>query len=255
MEFQEFFVLPHRQRKGKQMLFKKKKNGPVDLRLDENQFAKILDIKADDVGTKYCIIAQADHYYLLYRDGRFLGMPCPYGGAIYPFSLDPTKPGSGSQKKQFNAARIVCLSNAYNVNVLWGTRENRVLEDPITKEKYMYGANGSFYAKIEEKDAAQSADKFYRKILSQHSNEAYTYENLRTKLGDAFIPKIGAAIQDYVDENKVSLASFVGLNDKELQAISSTVCKKIINVFDEYGIVIVESASCDSVIKKVFVVM
>ena len=237
------------------MLFKKKKNGPVDLRLEEKQFAKILDIKATDVGTKYCIIAQADHYYLLYRDGRFLGMPCPYGGAIYPFSLDPTKPGSGSQKKKFNAARIVCLSNAYNVNVLWGTVEHRVLEDPMTKEKYLYGANGAFYAKIEERDAAQSADKFYRKILSQHSSDAYTYEDLRKKLGDAFIPKIGNAIQNYVDENKVSLNSFVGLNDRELQAISAAVCKKIINVFDEYGIVIVESASCDCLLKKVFLAM
>ena len=235
------------------MLFKKKKNGPVDMRLEEKQFAKILDIKADDVGTKYCVIAQADHYYLLYRDGRFLGMPCPYGGAIYPFSLNPTEPGSKSQKKKFNAARIVCLSNAYVLEVKWGTRDNPVLSDPITQKNYMYGANGAFYAKIEEKDAARSADKFYRKVLSQFSGEAFTYENLRDKLLNAFLPKINDAVQNYINANRVSLTDFIGMNGQQLKAISNALCSNMINVFDEYGVVIVESSSKDCILSKIFV--
>ncbi len=235
------------------MLFKKKKNGPVDLRLDENQFAKILDIKADDVGTKYCIIAQADHYYLLYRDGRFLGMPCPYGGAIYPFSLDPTKPGSGSQKKKFNAARIVCLSNAYNLKVRWGTKDRRILIDPVTQKNYMYGANGVFYIKIEEKDAARAADKFYRKVLSHYSGDAYTNEALRDYLGDIFVPQIGSAIQKYINDNHISLNTFIGMNDLQLREVSRAICKEVINVFDEYGLIIVEVASSESILGKMLV--
>ncbi|MBO5041870.1 MAG: hypothetical protein J6D87_02800 [Clostridia bacterium] len=235
------------------MLFKKKKNGPVDLKLDETQFAKMLDVKAMDVGKKYCVISQADHYNLLYRDGRFLGMPCPYGGAIYPFSLDPTKPGKNSEKKKFNAAKIVCLSNAYNLKVRWGTKDRRILVDPVTHKNYLYGANGVFYIKIEEKDAARAADKFYRKVLSQNSGDAYTNEALRDYLSDIFVPQIGSAIQKYINDNNISLTSFIGMNDLQLREVSRALCKEVVNVFDEYGLVIVEVASCESILGKMVV--
>ena len=235
------------------MLFKKKKNGPVDLKLEENHFSKILEVKAADVGNKYCITAQADHYNLLYRDGRFLGMPCPFGGSIYPFSLDPTKPGSGSEKKKFNSAKIVCISNAYNVKVRWGTKDKRILVDPVTKKNYFYGANGLFFVKIEEKDAALSADKFYRSVLSQLTSDNFTNDNLRDFLGEVFVPQIGSAIQKYINENNIALASFIGMSDDQLREVSRKICKEVINVFDKYGLIIVEVASCESILSKLIV--
>lgn len=235
------------------MLFKKKKNGPVDLKLDESQFSKILEIKATEVGNKYCVVAQADHYNLLYRDGRFLGMPCPFGGSIYPFSLDPTKHGSNSEKKKFNSAKIVCLSNAFNVKVKWGTKDKRILVDPITKKNYLFGANGLFYVKIEEKDAAQSADKFYRSVLSQITTDSFTNENLRDFLSDIFVVQIGSAIQKYIDKNRISLESFIGMNDLQLREVSRDLCREVINVFNNYGLVIVEIASCETILSKIVV--
>ena len=83
------------------MFFKKKKTGPVEIKLADDQFCCIVEEKAEDVSHKYCVLASSDNYNLLYRDGRFMGMPQPYGGSIYPFSQDPTKPGSKQQKKQY----------------------------------------------------------------------------------------------------------------------------------------------------------
>ena len=103
-------------------LFKKKKKGSVEIKLAADQFCRILEDKAEDCSHTYCIDTDADQYNLLYRNGQFKGMPTPYGGTIYPFSVDPTKPGSRSEKKQFNRTKVVCLSKDSNLKVTWGTK-------------------------------------------------------------------------------------------------------------------------------------
>ena len=99
------------------MFGSKKKSGPVEIKLEADQFCRVLEDKAAEVKSNYCVIASSDNYNLLYRDGQFMGMPKPFGGAIYPFSVDPTQEGSNGQKKQFHTAKIVCLSKDFNLKV------------------------------------------------------------------------------------------------------------------------------------------
>jgi hypothetical protein len=229
--------------------FKKKKDGPVSLKLGADQFCTILEDKAEDVKSTYCIMADSDNYTLLYRDGSFLGMPKPFGGAIYPFSPNPTVKGSESQKKQFHTSKIVCLSSAFNLKVYWGTRSPFTLEDPVSQRAFSVGARGVFYVMIDPSDAARKADMFYRKCLSQGNADVFNTESLRDFLSEAFIMQIGARIQKYIEEKGRSLENYVGLQPSEILSISEELYPKMKDIFDEYGLTIVESSSSASILQ------
>ena len=235
------------------MFFKKKKSGAVELKLDQEQFCAILDEKSTDVTKKYCVIANADTYNLLYRDGRFLGTPRPFGGAIYPFSLDPTKQGSNRDKKQFHTAKIVTLSKDFNLKVYWGTEIPFMMEDPVTREAYRVGARGVFYVNIDPDDAARKADMFYSKCLTQRNAELFTAEALRDFLREAFIVQIGARIQKYIELNGRTLSNYVGLQPSEILAISKDIFPDICNIFSAYGLSIVKESSAGSILQGLIV--
>ncbi len=235
------------------MLFKKKKKGPVEIRLNEKQFCSVIEEHSEDVSHKYCIIASSDTYNLLYRDGRFMGMPAPYGGAIYPFSMDPTKPGTKGQKKQFRSAKVVCLSKDFNLQVLWGTDTPFIIEDPVTHKAYSVGANGAFYINIDPSDAARKADQFYSKCLTQRNAALFDAEALRDFIRNAFINHVGAKIQEYIYEENKSIANYVGLMPSELLKISTELCPKMKDIFGSYGLTIVTESSSGSILKALVV--
>ena len=118
------------------MFSKKKKKGPIDIKLREDQFCCVIEDNAADVKNTYCIMASGDNYYLLYRDGRFLGMPRPFGGPIFPFSTDPTKKGSNRDRKQFQYEGLV------------NYRFNRLFHGALRSDYYFldYDNNVSEYA-------------------------------------------------------------------------------------------------------------
>lgn len=225
------------------MFGSKKKSGPAELKLEDNQFCRVLEDKADEVKSNYCIIANSDNYNLLYRDGQFLGMPRPFGGAIFPFSLDPTKEGSKGQKKQFHTAKIVCLSKDFNLKVTWGTKTPFILEDCITKEACKVRARGVFYVNIDPSDAARKADQFYSKCLTQRNAEMFTTEALRDFLSDAFVMQIGAKIQEYMTEANRSVAKLEGLTPSEILKVSEGVYAKTKDIFAQFGLTITEISS------------
>lgn len=235
------------------MFFKKKKVGPVEIKLNENQFCSVLEEKAEDVSHKYCVIASSDTYNLLYRDGRFMGMPAPYGGAIYPFATDPTKQGSNGQKKQFHSAKIVCLSKDFNLKVFWGTESPFIFEDSVSHKAYEVGARGVFYVNIDPTDAARKADQFYSKCLTQRNAALFDAEALRDFLREAFIMQIGAKIQHYIEEKNRSIANYVGLMPSEILAISEELCPKMKDIFAAYGLTIVTEASANSILQGLMV--
>lgn len=235
------------------MFFKKKKAGPVEIKLNEDQFCCVLEEKAEDVSHKYCVLASSDNYNLLYRDGRFMGMPMPYGGAIYPFATDPTKPGTKGQKKQFHSAKVVCLSKDFNLKVFWGTETPFILEDIETHKAYEVGARGVFYVNIDPSDAARKADQFYSKCLTQRNAELFTAEALRDFLREAFIMQIGAKIQDYIEAENRSIANYVGLMPSEILKISEELCPKMKDIFGAYGLTIVTEASANSILQGLVV--
>lgn len=225
------------------MLFKKKKKGSVEIKLGKDQFCRVLEERAEDCHHKYCIDTDADQYNLLYRNGQFLGMPTPFGGSIWPFSIDPTRPGSRGQKKQFNRAKIVCISKDFNLKVNWGTKVPYVMADYQTKEAYTVGASGVFYVEIDTNDAARSADRFYRKCLTQRDAELFNTEELRDFLSEVFVNEIGAKIQDYLETNERTLSNMVGLQPSEFLKISEDLYPKMKNIFAQYGLTLVSVSS------------
>ena len=230
------------------MFFNKKKSGPVELRLEADQFCRVLEDRADEVKSNYCIIANSDNYNLLYRDGQFLGMPKPFGGAIYPFSIDPTQEGSNGQKKKFHTAKIVCLSKDFNLKVFWGTETPFMMEDCITKKPYSVGARGVFYVSIDPTDAARKADQFYSKCLTQRNAELFNTEALRDFLREAFVMQIGARIQHYMTEENRSIANLVGLQPSEILKISEDLFPKMKDIFAMFGLTITD-VSANSILQ------
>ena len=221
-------------------LFSKKKKGPVELKLEADQFCRVLEDKAAEVKKSYCIIANSDNYNLLYRDGQFMGMPKPFGGAIFPFSVDPTEEGSNGQKKKFLTSKVVCLSKDFQLKVFWGTDTPFMMEDCITKKPYSVGARGVFYVCIDPTDAARKADLFYSKCLTQRNAELFNTEALRDFLREAFVMQIGAKIQQYMNDANRSMSNFVGLQPSEILKISEDLFPKMKEIFGMYGLTITD---------------
>ena len=225
------------------MFGKKLLKGSIELRLKENQFCTVWEGKADECSHSFCVDTNADFYNLFYRNGQFLGTPTPYGGSIYPFAIDPTKAGNRSQKKQFSRAKVVCISSAFNLKVYWGTKIPFMMIDKETNKPYTVGASGVFYLEIEPGDGGRNADRFYRKLLSQGDPAQMTTEMLRDKLAEAFINRVGAKVQEYLEMLDRPLSNMVGLQPAEFLKISEELYPKLKDIFEDYGLTIAESST------------
>ncbi len=234
-------------------IFRKKRSGTLEAKLGPEQFCSVIDVKAEDSTHKLNVLADGNHYNLLYRDGRFLGMPCPYGGAIYPFSKDPTVLGTKGQKKQYHSAKVVTLSKDFNLQVLWGTRTPFLFEDSNTGAAYEIRANGVFYVSIDPSDAARKADQFYSRCLTQRNAELFDTAALRDFLAAAFMMQIGAKIQEHMEQGGRSLSSFVGLQPRDILKISEELCPQMKDIFAEFGLTIVTAASRNSILQQLSV--
>lgn len=228
----------------------KKKSGPVTITLKEDQFCERLSDEWENVKKDYCLNANADDYTLLYQSGRFKGMPAPFGGNIYPFSVDPTKEGSKKDGKEIGTSEIVVISKTTNLKIYWGTAVPFTLEDPVTKKAYAVGANGVFYVEIDGSDAARKADMFYRKVAKpRFTSEGFNAEAARDFLREAFIMEIGAKIENYINASGRSLANYVGLAPSEIKKISEELCPTIKDIFGDFGLSVVVKASSASILQ------
>jgi len=235
------------------MFGKKLQKEPVELKLTEEQFCAVWEGRSDDYSHEFCVDTNADQYNLFYRNGRYEGTPTPRGGSIYPFSMDPLQKGSRSDKKKISRAKVVCLSSSFNLSVKWGTQEPYLMYDGQTGKPYTVGARGLFYVEIDPGDGGRNADTFYRKLLSQVSPDKMDVEALRDKLAAAFLNRIGAEIQSCLEELKRPLGTLIGLQPGELTKISEAIYPRIKNIFDVYGLTIVEESSKGSILEKIFV--
>lgn len=224
------------------MFGKKVLKGSIELKLSENQFCAVWEGKAEDCAYDFCVDTNADQYNLFYRDGQFLGTPTPFGGSIFPFSVDPSQKGSRMQKGQFHRAKVVCISSAFNLKVYWGTKIPFLMIDNDTQKPYKVGASGVFYIEIEPSDGGRNADRFYRKLLAQGDPSQMTTEMLRDKLAEAFINRVGAKIQEYLEALNRPLSNLVGLQPSEFLRISEDLYPKLKDIFEDYGLTIAESS-------------
>ncbi len=221
---------------------KKKKDGSAEIILDEDQFCKVLKEHADDVKPSYYISTNSDQYTLLYRDGRFLGMPTPFGGPLYPFAKDPTREGSKGQLKDYKDAKIVGLSKDFEVKVHWGTREPFIMRDTATGNAYNVGARGVFYIRIDATDAARNADRFYSKCLAQRNAETFKREVFMEFFAEMFIINVGAKIQEYLEGLNLPLSDGIGLQPAEFVKVSNDLYPQVKDTFAQYGLTIVDSS-------------
>ena len=225
------------------MFGKKLLKGSIELKLNENQFCTVWEGKAEDCSHKFSIDTNADQYNLFYRNGQFMGTPTPFGGTIYPFAIDPRQAGTRGQKKQFNRAKVVCISNAFNLKVYWGTKIPFTMIDSATQKGYTVGASGVFYIEIEPSDGGRNADRFYRKMLTQGDPSQMTTEMLRDRLAEAFLNRVGAKIQEYLEALNRPLSNMVGLQPSEFLKISEELYPKLKDIFEDYGLTIAPSST------------
>ncbi|MBE6585866.1 MAG: hypothetical protein E7645_04975 [Ruminococcaceae bacterium] len=225
------------------MFGKPKISGSIELRLNEEQFCTVWEGRAEECSHDFCVDTNADQYNLFYRNGQFFGMPTPFGGTIYPFSDDPTKKGTRHQKRGYNRARVVCLSKDFNLKVFWGTRTPFLMLDNTTGEPYSVGASGVFYVNIDPSDAARNGDRFYHKLLTQGDPSQMNTEALRDKLAEAFLNRVGAKIQEYLEQLNRPLSNLVGLQPSEFLKISEELYPKMKDIFADYGLTIVKASS------------
>ena len=220
------------------MFGKKLIKGSVELKLNEDQFCTVWEGRAEECSHDFCVDTNADQYNLFYRNGQFMGTPTPFGGSIYPFSVDPLQKGSRLQKKKFNRAKVVCISNSFNLKVFWGTKMPFMLIDNESGKPYRVGASGVFYIEIEGSDGARNADVFYRKLLSQGDPSQMTTEALRDKLAETFIIRVGAKIQEYLESLNRPLSNMIGLQPSEFLKISEELFPNMKDIFADYGLTI-----------------
>lgn len=219
-------------------MFGRKIKGPIYLGLENDQFCSVWEGNQKDCSYHLEIVTSADHYNLVYQDGKFLGRPLSNGGSIYPFSFDPERQGSRSDKKQFTRTKVVCISSAFILEMPWGAPDFLMF---YQGKAYDVGASGKFYLEIDPTDAGRNADRFYRKMLTQGDPTKMTTKALRDKLLAAFQNVIGAKIEECLAEVDRPLPELVGLTSSEKEKISMAVYPKVKEVFAEFGLNITKS--------------
>lgn len=232
------------------MFFKKKKKTEPSITIDKENFCCVIAEKSEDVSHKYSFSANADYYTVLYRNGQYLGMPHAAGGVIYPFSFDPTKPGTKGDLKKFKDCKIVIMPRDANMRVFWGTQTPFNVRDPQSKQIYAVRAHGSFYVNLDPLDPSASCNRFYQKLLSTGDANQFTNEQFREFLIDGFLKTIGSCIENYMLEQNCPFEDFQVLTASEILTISEDIYPKVQNIFYEYGLTIVEKTSKNSIIQN-----
>ena len=115
--------------------------------------------------------------------------------------------------------------------------------DNTTGEPYSVGASGVFYVNIAPSDAARNGDRFYHKLLTQGDPSQMNTEALRDKLAEAFLNRVGAKIQEYLEQLNRPLSNLVGLQPSEFLKISEELYPKMKDIFADYGLTIVKASS------------
>ncbi len=234
------------------MFFKKKMKGDHTFPIEPDQIATVVDLKADEVSHTYSVSANSTCYNMLYQNGSFMGLPCPRGGSIYPFSKDPTRQGSKGDKKNLRRATVVIISKTLRLKMYWGTGEQYYMEDPVTHESYRIGAHGVFYLYINNTDAGESARRFYEKC-SSGTIDNLSVEFVKTFLAEAFSPEIGAKLEEYLNEKKKSLATYVDVSPSEQLKISADLVERLDGLFTGFGLCIDKEASRRSILEGMIV--
>ena len=107
----------------------------------------------------------------------------------------------------------------------------------------LYDLDLSFDAPITVYDAARSADKFYRKCLTQRDAELFNTEALRDFLSEAFVNRVGAKIQEYLEAQGRPLSNLIGLQPSEFVNISEELFPKMKDIFEDYGLTLAKASS------------
>ena len=224
------------------MFGKKLLKGSIELKLEKDQFCAVWKGEAQDCHHQFRVDTNTNQYCLFFRDGQYMDT-FARGGKLYPFSIDPREEGSRAMKKKFSRAEVVCISKTFNLKVYWGTKIPFTMLDPTTQNPYSVGASGVFFIEIEPSDGGRNAYRFFGKMLTQGDASQMTTEMLRDTLAEVFLNRVGAKIQEYLENLNRPLSNLVGLQPSEFLKISEELYPKLKDIFEDYGLTITNSSS------------
>ncbi len=234
------------------MCIKRTGREPVVPPIAEADFATVITVRARDVSRHYRIVADSRSYTLLYRDGRFMGLPCPEGGIFYPFSEDPSVMGSYRDKRRFDHARILILRRDFPLRVYWGTSEPFSVEDSQTGIPYTLGARGSLSVNLDPLQAAEGIDRFCSCFIPQDA-QTVGVDVLCAALSTMVTPQIGSTVAHLLWEHLTargqSLSVFTHMSPGERLTLGEAACDRLENCFIHWGLTIDRDTSRGSVIE------
>lgn len=212
-------------------LFGKKKSAPITPRLDPDEICCIIEEISDNVDKSYCILSDPGTYTLLYRDGIYLGNPQPAGGPIFPFSDDPTKMGTNSQKKKYKIAKLVCITKDI-LSIPCGSPFPVIISDPTSGKGYNLTVNGTIRADFNYSD--ENARTFYETLSMASASDELDVSAVRNMCSDMISLRIAAAVQNYINENNMPAQDLqIPIN---MMKVSEYIENSIDGIFDNIGL-------------------
>lgn len=221
------------------MFFKKKDVRPIEFVLNKELWYRSERYYSSEISYKQPFISDGmRNYTFLIRDGAFGGQPHSVGGRFFPFSPNPEVMGTKAEAKQYSFAEVVAIKKDFVMKVEWGTPPHRLyyIEDPLTKVPYRVGANGVFMVTLDPTDAARNANQFFLQLLS--ASPDYNIEDLKQFLQDEYLQKIGAMIETVIQNEKRSLANYIGLGPKDLARVGDLLFADVEHIFSKYGLTV-----------------
>lgn len=216
--------------------FKKKNKGPIMLSLTPEQLYRRVPLQSiDHAPSAYVPIDETQFYAFLIQDGSFKGLTRALGGALYPFSPDPSQQCSKGEMKDIKTADVILVRKDFRMLVKWGTKPHQRfhIEDPNDKAPYSIGARGTFEVSLNPMDVGEDANQFFRQLVAPY--QEFDSEALKDRLAERFLQEVGRYIEAMIIEEKRSLENYVGLGPSALAQIADILLPKMRNIFGDYA--------------------
>jgi hypothetical protein len=65
--------------------------------------------------------------------------------------------------------------------------------------------------------------------------------------------QIGSKIEEYIGKSGKSLENYVGLQPSEILSVSQDICPTLANIFDMYGLTVIQEVSSNSILRGLIV--
>ena len=202
----------------------------IQLSLESEQMSSTWTGTLKQFGRNTCIVPSSQYTYLLFTDGRLMGM-FNFGQRIYPFSEDPLKKPSFFQRKKIRQAEVVCISNGFKFCLNWGTSYMKI--DDKTNQFYDVSMSGRLYVEI-----GQLLDQvlaFYQRVVL-NGPSVIEKEYFWNKIKPIILSYVPELFDQFLAEKNISLEKCIDMTPSEIMYMSQWMCKKVRDELSLLGI-------------------